>query len=382
MDANTHKRRRNQNTIPSSDEDRTPNPTSKNRHYGQAQDENCLSHEDYSVAIICALELEMSAIRFMLDCEHFALPRQPNDHNLYAFGDISGHNVVIACLPGSQGKSAAAQVATNLDRTFPNIESRLLIGIAGGVPSRSHDIRLGDVVVSMPEESYAGVVQYDLGKDTEDGFALKGYLSPSPPMLRSAVQRMRSNHQLEPNRISSFITEMMEKGRRLRDRYQRPSSDSDILFEDDSHHSITQQTCEKCDPRQIISRPKRDTDDSYIHYGLIASGDRVLRSSLKRNSLRSELGDILCFEMEAAGIATEISCLVIRGISDYADSHKNDKWQGYAAAAAAGCAKELLSCLPAPSTKAYKSSTSEELADSEVVNAPTTNSSLKVKLRI
>jgi hypothetical protein len=58
-----------------------------------------------------------------------------------------------------------------------------------------------------------------------------------------------------------------------------------------------------------------------------------------------DIGDILCFEMEAAGIMTEFPYIIIRGISDYADSYKNDKWQHYAAAAAAGCAKELLSYL-------------------------------------
>lgn len=39
-------------------------------------------------------------------------------------------------------------------------------------------------------------------------------------------------------------------------------------------------------------------------------------------------------------------CIVIRGICDYADSHKNDDWQPYAAAAAAAYAKELLAIIP------------------------------------
>ncbi len=82
-----------------------------------------------------------------------------------------------------------------------------------------------------------------------------------------------------------------------------------------------------------------------IHCGLIASGDRVIKSAAKRNLAAQAIGDILCFEMEAAGIATEFSSIVIRGISDYADSHKNDGWHRYAAAAAAACAKELLSYL-------------------------------------
>jgi nucleoside phosphorylase len=50
--------------------------------------------------------------------------------------------------------------------------------------------------------------------------------------------------------------------------------------------------------------------------------------------------------MEAAGLMNHFPCLVIRGICDYADSHKNKTWQPYAAATAAACAKELLSVIP------------------------------------
>jgi histone acetyltransferase (RNA polymerase elongator complex component) len=46
--------------------------------------------------------------------------------------------------------------------------------------------------------------------------------------------------------------------------------------------------------------------------------------------------------MEAAGLQEPFPCLVIRGISDSTDSHKNNKWQPYAAAAAAACPNELL----------------------------------------
>jgi nucleoside phosphorylase len=56
---------------------------------------------------------------------------------------------------------------------------------------------------------------------------------------------------------------------------------------------------------------------------------------------------VLCVEMEAAGLMDEFSCLVIRGVCDYADSHKNKRWQPYAAATAAAYAKELLSIVPA-----------------------------------
>jgi nucleoside phosphorylase len=50
--------------------------------------------------------------------------------------------------------------------------------------------------------------------------------------------------------------------------------------------------------------------------------------------------------MEAAGLVDRFPCLVIRGICDYADSHKNDQWQRYAASTAAAFAVELLGHVP------------------------------------
>lgn len=70
-----------------------------------------------------------------------------------------------------------------------------------------------------------------------------------------------------------------------------------------------------------------------------------MKNGVTRQRLRQDL-DLLCFEMEAAGLMDNFPCLVIRGICDYADTHKNKRWQPYAAAVAAAYAKELLSIIP------------------------------------
>src|ERR1700722_15722053 len=101
-------------------------------------------YEDYTVAVVCAMGFEMSAVRYMLDREHPRLPTKQGDSNMYVLGELSGHNVVLAYLPGNQGKGAAATVATNMARTFPPISWPFLVRIGGGVPSDKHDIRLGD----------------------------------------------------------------------------------------------------------------------------------------------------------------------------------------------------------------------------------------------
>ncbi|KAF6832813.1 hypothetical protein CPLU01_05902 [Colletotrichum plurivorum] len=146
---------------------------------------------------------------------------------------------------------------------------------------------------------------------------------------------------------------MLQRGRRL-SVYQRPPSNSDILFEADYSHdlsSTTCETCETCDGQKRVRRTPREFDGPEIHYGLIASGDRVVKSTVKRGEIIRNVGDVLCFEIEAAGLMSEFRCIVVRGISDYADSHKNDDWQHYAAATAAACTKELLAYIdpkPAP----------------------------------
>ncbi|KAG8624661.1 hypothetical protein KVT40_007728 [Elsinoe batatas] len=84
------------------------------------------------------------------------------------------------------------------------------------------------------------------------------------------------------------------------------------------------------------------------------TGNAVVKDAYLRDTLSSKDG-IICFEMEAAGALTSIECLVVRGISDYCDSHKNDRWQGYASINATAFAREVLKKLPIDSVKQYQS---------------------------
>jgi nucleoside phosphorylase len=115
-------------------------------------------------------------------------------------------------------------------------------------------------------------------------------------------------------------------------------------------------TCHECgcDPAR---RLQRDFDEDegedprvVVHRGLIASGELVIKDAGLRDRLAEELG-ILCFEMEAAGALADFPCMVIRGVSDYCDSHKNDAWHGYAAAAAAAYARQLFFHMPIDAVK-------------------------------
>ncbi len=154
----------------------------------------------------------MSAVRYMLDEEHQRLEKDSLDTKSYILGVLSGHNVVIASLPeGAQGAVSAATVAINLARTFPMIKLRLLLGVGGGVPNFKNDVRLGDVVVSTPQGTSGGVVEYDLGKQTTTGFERKGFLCPPPTEWRSAMMHMKSDHRTKSNRIEEFLGDMLQK---------------------------------------------------------------------------------------------------------------------------------------------------------------------------
>jgi nucleoside phosphorylase len=306
------------------------------------------SHDDYTVGWICAIPLEMAAARAMLDNSHTSLPIRQNDHNTYTLGRIGEHNVVVTCLPsGVYGTTSATTVASQMLSTFRSIRFGLMVGIGGGAPSKESDIRLGDVVVSNPTTRFGGVVQYDYGETVKDGHLERtGTLNKPPPVLLTAVARLEADHKLRASRIPFFLSEMVDKYPLMEARYTHRGRQQDRLFEAEYDHNESDDTCDGCDASKLVVRSVRSGNDPMIHYGLIASGNQVMKHGRTRNQWARELG-ILCFETEAAGLMDDFPCLVVRGISDYADSHKNKQWQEYAAATAAAYTKELLSVIPA-----------------------------------
>jgi nucleoside phosphorylase len=300
-----------------------------------------LPRQEYTVGWICALPVELAAAQEMLDEEHEDLEQDEYDNNLYSLGRIGEHNVVIVCLPaGLIGNNPAAAVATQMRATFRSVRFGLMVGIGGGVPSAEADIRLGDVVVSQPHQGHGGVIQYDFGKATPSGFQRTGFLNSPPMILLGAVAKLRAN-QLRRR------TELMEHIFKLGHlpEFNREAVGLDVLFEATYDHEAGS-TCLSCSLGKQVGRQPRANKEPVIHYGTIASGNQVIKDAATRDTVSREFGGVLCFEMEAAGLMNSFPCLVIRGICDYADSHKNKTWQAYAAGTAAACAKEMLSVIP------------------------------------
>ncbi|KAH0536092.1 hypothetical protein FGG08_006997, partial [Glutinoglossum americanum] len=312
-----------------------------------------LASDDYTVGWICAIITEYVAAQAFLDEKHERLDISPNDNNDYTLGKIGKHNTVIAVLPdGEYGTSSAAGVARDMLHSFPNVRIGLMVGIGGGAPSRKHDIRLGDIVVSAPRDREGGVFQYDFGKTIQNrSFQYTRFLNQPPTVLRAAVNGLKAQYESEGHQLETAINAVLNKKPRLQKKYKRPDSSSDRLYQSGVTHPPNDQVdcATACgdDLPKLILRPERtkEEDNPAIHNGLIASANQLMKDASVRDKLAAEK-DVLCFEMEAAGLMNHFPCLVIRGICDYSDTHKNKEWQGYAAMAAAAYAKDLLCRIP------------------------------------
>ncbi|KAK2592180.1 hypothetical protein QQS21_010122 [Conoideocrella luteorostrata] len=295
------------------------------------------SLKQYKIGIVCALPKELKAIRALFDSQYEEAGITPKDTNQYALGRIGEHNIVAACLPYKEyGTNSAAAVISNMYRSFVDLQHFLLVGIGGGVPL-NRDMRLGDVVVSIQKDTIPAVIQYDFNKMSENGVLERiGLLHGPPPFWTCAISNLMANPDLSSTPLQADIEKIVRKA----PEYKHPGSHKDRLFASRSKHDPAHKTCEWCGA--VEKRPHRLDDHPRIHYGPIASGNQLMKDAQIRDRVGAK-HNVLCFEMEAAGAMNVVPCLVIRGICDYADSHKNDLWQEYASATAASYAKLLLS---------------------------------------
>jgi len=256
----------------------------------------------------------------MLDEVYPKLPQDKADPNIYTFGQIGEHNVVVACISAwSIGNGPAAVVSINMQRSF-SIKWGLMVGVGGGVWSSKTDIRLGDVVTSQD------VVQRNFGKTEKGGaFRRTGSLTKPPKVLRHALGALQRHAEMNGFGISEAFKIMQKNKPLMTERYKHQGAENDKLFKATYNHEDGD-TCEECNPTSIEPRPPREDSTPRIHYGNIASGNQVMKDGVTRDRIAKE-ENVICFEMEAAGLMDDFPCIVIRGICDYADSHKNKRWQ-------------------------------------------------------
>ncbi|OQD65820.1 hypothetical protein PENPOL_c005G06642 [Penicillium polonicum] len=367
------------------------------------------NRDEFEIAIICALPLETNAVLCSLDEIWYDVAstygRARNDQNHYAFGRSGRHPVVVVTLPG-MGNVQSASAAASLDMSFVSIQLVLLVGICGAVPygPSNQEIILGDVIVSEV------LVRLDFGRQYPTGFKRKDTILDGPGKpneeILGLIQHWKSQvmaQQLHARTMQHLIGLMQDP--RIGTEY--PTS-PDQLFAAEyihRHHngcfecSLAESVCATalntsceelgCDQRMHIPRARRSGHDGQgspnqrIYFGTIGTADTVMKSALHRDQLAAS-ERIIAFEMEGAGVWDKFNCLIIKGVCDYADSHKNKNWQSYAAAVAAAAAKEVLGQYvshdrPESSNPRFQSSPQEVLtrrAHAESQERQTTNNSV------
>ncbi|KAJ5352705.1 Pfs NB-ARC and TPR domain protein [Penicillium brevicompactum] len=324
---------------------------------------------DFTIAIICALTLEGDAVELIFDELYDesiqGYGRQDGDTNAYVTGRIAQHHVVLCYMP-SMGRSSAASVASSLRLSFTGVKLALVVGICGGAPfpSQNQEIFLGDVIISD------SVIQYDFGRQYPGGFqrktGVKDTLGRPSQEIMSLLAKVKSRRvRLEmKNEVSDYLSVFRQPelgwhhptsedtlhhaSFAHKHRIEKTSPDCTCFREDrpdDICKEASEMTCVQlaCDERHVIRRKSRaDSRGVSIHIGTIASADTVMKSGEDRDRLVHREG-VLGFEMEGAGVWDNIPCIVIKGVCDYADSHKNKDWQYYAAATGACTAKSVIS---------------------------------------
>jgi nucleoside phosphorylase len=295
-----------------------------------------LDPKNYDIAWIALDEIEAKAAFHLLDerhCGRFAV--SVGDNYVYRAGSMGGHNIIIATLPAGEenGTGAAAALASQVKKFFPNLWFGLLVGVAVGLPDlpRNRDIRLGDVLVSLPQGESPALIPYDLGKETEDGFQplRLGYsLAMTETIVRSAIGSIKLE---APSEIDIFRRhfEKMANCEHATGTFVDPGQDKDVLRDEND---------------QPIQRPQRP-ERTRVWYGPIGSGERLLENAKTQNELRDRYG-IIGLDIGAAGMMNRIPVGVIRGVCDYGGRQKNEEWQPYAAAMAASYARSLLDQIP------------------------------------
>jgi nucleoside phosphorylase len=333
-----------------------------------------LTCADYHVAWICPLpDIEFLPARLMLDEEHPAPTYDTHyDENTYICGTINGHTVVVAtCPPGEMGNVNAGRLTGSMFKTFPNIRMAVLVGIGGGIPRPEvsedalENVHLGDVVVGWPGDGKPACVYHDRGKSKSDGqFEIVGTMGNPDWRLLNALAVLVGDDEMGRTTFTDQLARLQRS--KAKKKFARPKPEHDKLFKAAYRHASDDRSkCITCDLNELVQRPQRSEEERQMlvfHRGRIATGNAVIRDAKLRDEIGARCDGALCVEMEAAGVDVNRKCLVIRGISDYTDSHKSDMWRSYAAGNAAAFTRELL-CRVAPGVVKEKKGAPEEVPE-------------------
>ncbi|KAL2845049.1 nucleoside phosphorylase domain-containing protein [Aspergillus pseudoustus] len=300
--------------------------------------------ESVKIFIFCALKIEETAVISSLDERLSCNPMLKGDQKYNLTVGRIGNNTVVISRPRGTGPVNAAQCAAYMSYVFPNIRIAFTVGIGGGIPNPpARDIRLGDIAVGVPRGNQPAVFLYDTGKYEQGGFVPNGTANNPPSICINIDQALEEDELMNRSPLGATL-----KAITATCQFTRPTT-ADILFMPGFRHVTPGANCSNCRSQgksKIIKRDPRPDHTPVVHRGLILSGGGVVKTPRDRDTLRRAQKNAICYEMEAIGVAEIFPCFVVRGISDYSDTHKQDGWHGYAAAAAAAYCKTVLCKIP------------------------------------
>jgi nucleoside phosphorylase len=334
------------------------------------------SRGEFQIAIICALRMERDTVEALMtrnySDEGYSYGKANHDNNVYTLGELGSKPIVLVA-PRDVGTTSTRQLETSLRISFPNILYAFVVGIAGAAPLIydgdrwiPSNIQLGDVVISTQ------VIEYDFGKTYENGFRRKtdveNALPRAPAEVTNFVNKLSRGHSAAYRRILRKTNSDIARLDEIQDvTYYHPGPDRDNVFPLTYRHKhqdpTTCTTCDACTEwyhevcaealeascEVLGCKPSRSVPvhDTKIHFGRYASGNSVMKSGFRRDILIKE-DNVVGFDMEGAGAWEGFGTIVVKGVVDYADSHKNKGWREYPAARAALCAAAMIEEIELP----------------------------------
>ena len=337
------------------------------------------SRDDFAIAIICALPEARDTVEALMTRdfkdEGHSYGKVPGDDNSYTVGEIGGKPVVLIA-PRNMGTTNTRDLARGLRISFPTISYAFVVGIAGGAPFlygkngwKESDIHLGDVIVSTQ------VIEYDFGREHENGFRrrtdVESVLPRAPAEVTNFVNQfvrgksMAFRRVLRKTMADLAFCDGFETGEDGYHEHPGPGTD-DVYGMGYRHKHRDLKKCAKCSQctewyhgvceealaascQELGCEPHHSNEvrNTKIHFGRYASGNALMKSGHRRDLLIQE-DNVIGFEMEGAGAWEVFGTIVVKGVVDYADSHKNKKWRGYSTARAALCAAAMIEEIDLP----------------------------------
>ncbi|KAL3432932.1 hypothetical protein BDV09DRAFT_205577 [Aspergillus tetrazonus] len=183
------------------------------------------SLHEYQIGWICSLPVEAAAAQEILDDNFGPLEEQDSADTKHIHSGPTEEN----------GTTSAAVVATNMIRTFSkSLKVGLMVGIGGGIPSATNDIRLGDIVIDYPTGTCGGL---------------------------AAVNQMRTAAFREDPLCPKYIEEAVQRNKRTRRNFSRPDQQHDRLFQTQYEHPSDLATCDGCLAEWEVVREKRENNE-------------------------------------------------------------------------------------------------------------------------